>query len=130
MNYVTKTIAATTLSLSAAASFASPSALVTHNLTDVESNAFIVGTIPSNHPTKAYADGKVSWAEVRLACFGRTINGLCWAMIKMNTNTSHPIELGILNMSIETGEITPSHLSAGGYTMTVNGPGETTLSKD
>lgn len=119
-----------TLSLYAATALAAPKQLITHNTTDVESNAFVAGTIPSQHPTRPHSDGKVLWTAVKMACFGHTVNGKCSALIKMATNTGNAKEVGMLIMDINTGEITPQRLSANGYTITVNGPGETTIVKD
>jgi hypothetical protein len=121
---------AVTLSLIAAASFAAPKQLVTHNQTDYESNAFVAGTIPSQHPTKAHSDGKVFWAAVRVACIGHVVNGKCPALIRVATNTDNPIDLGSVELNLDTGEITPSTLHSNGFTMIVNGPGESTLIKD
>jgi hypothetical protein len=127
-----RTLVAVTLGLTTTALMASPRQLITHNMTDVESNAFVAGTIPSQHPAKAYSDSKVVWTEVRMACFGHTINGKCSALIKMGTgpNDSEIVDLGMVTLDLNTGIITPSTLSANGYTMTVNGPGETTLTKN
>jgi len=130
MNLIIKTITAAALSISASAALASPTMLLTHNMTGLESNAYINGSIPSNHPTKAYSDNKVFWTEVRIACFGRTVNGFCSAVIKMASNTPNPITLGTVAINIETGEIVPSQIRSNGYTLTVNAPGETTLNKD
>lgn len=127
MTKLSKKIAAISLAFVTTAAIASPKQLVTHNLTNVESNAFVAGTIPSQHPSKAHSDNKVMWAAVRMACFGHTVDNKCWAVIKMETNTTTPIELGTVTIDLTTGIITPSQLSAGGYTLIVNGPGETTL---
>jgi hypothetical protein len=105
-----------------------PKQLVTHNTTDVESNAFVDGSLPSRHPTKAHSDGIVHWLEVKMACFGHTTNGKCNALIVMKTNTPNPVAIGTVSMDLESGDITPKQLSANGYTITVNGPGETTIS--
>ena len=115
--------------ISTAAIAATPKQLVTHNYTDVESNAYIAGTIPSQHPTKAHSDGKVLWAAVRMACFGHTTNGKCSALIMMATDTASPIELGMVTIDLETGIITPTQLSANGYTFTALAPGETSLTQ-
>ena len=127
-----KVVSVLTLALCIATSalYASPKLLITHNTTDVESNAFIGGTIPSQHPTKAHSDNKVFWATVKLACFGHVINNKCPALIKMKTDTAAPLELGYVEMDLVTGIITPSELHANGYTMLVNGLGESTLIKD
>ena len=124
-----KTVTAITLGLATTAALASPKQLVTHNLTNVESNAFVAGTIPSQHPTHPQSDNKVMWAGVRLACFGHTTNGKCSALIKMATNTANPVDLGVVSIDLESGDITPKQITAYGYTMTVNGPGETTLTE-
>jgi hypothetical protein len=111
-------------------SFAAPKQLVTHNLTSVESNGFIDGVIPSQHPTKAHSENRVFWASVKLACYGRVVNNSCKALIKMGTDTPNPVDLGWLSLNLITGEITPTSLSGNGYHLEVNGPGETTLTEE
>jgi L-serine deaminase len=130
MNRLLKHITAGALGclFAATAIAAAPKQLITHNTTDLESNAFIDGTIPSTHPTKAHSDGKVFWTAVKMACFGHIIGGKCSAVIKMATNTAAPVVVGMVSMDLETGEITPKQVSGNGYKITVNGPGETTLS--
>ena len=132
MNRLIKTMLAVTLGLTTTTLIASPRQLITHNLTDVESNAFVAGTIPSQHPTKAFSDSKVVWTEVRMACFGHTVDGKCAALIKMATgpNDGGAVDLGTVTLDLNTGIITPSSISANGYTLTVNGPGETTITKN
>lgn len=130
MNKFTQYAAALTLGLAAGVTIAAPSKLITHNLTDVESNAFIAGAIPSPIPTKANTTNSVSWFIVKMACYGHTVDNKCPAMIKMATDTANPVELGMVYMDMDTGEITPAKLSANGYTLTVNGIAESTLSKD
>ena len=133
MNCFIKHTLGITLSLTTLIVMATPpKQLITHNNTDVESNAFVAGTIPSHHPTKAYSESKVGWSEVRLACYGHVVNGTCPALIKMATgpNDTNPVDLGMVSMDLNTGIITPSILTANGYTMIVNGPGETTLLKN
>ena len=120
-------LTALTLSLSASAALASPILLITHNMTDLESNAFVAGTIASRFPSKPHSDNKVSWVSVRMACFGHIVDGKCPALIKIGTNTASPIDLGTVIMDLNSGDITPKQLSAHGYTMLVTGPGETTL---
>ncbi len=120
--------ATATLSLFAATAIAvPPKQLITHNRTDVESNAFVAGTIPSQHPTRAHSDGVVFWAAVKMACFGHTNGDKCSALIKVATNTATPIDIGYVEMDIKTGDITPKQIIANGYTITVDGPGETTI---
>jgi len=130
MNCLLKPLSTLALSLFAVTALAAPKHLITHNNTDVESNAFVAGSIPSQHPTKAHSEGRVFWTAVKLACFGHSVNGKCTALIKMATNTPNPITLGTVTMDLATGEITPIQLSASGYTMTVNGPGETTITQN
>ena len=107
--------------------FAAPQYLITHNRTNVESDAYVDGIIPSGHPTKANSDGKVMWGLVKFVCFGHIVNNTCSALIKMETHTSHPVELGKVSMNLLTGDISPKSLVANGYAMTVNNPGEVTL---
>jgi len=107
--------------------YAAPKQLITHNKTSVESNAFIDGSIPSVYPTKAKSDNRVFWASVKLACYGRISNNICHALIKMKTDTANPIDLGWVSLNLASGEILPSSITANGYRLTVDGPGETTL---
>jgi hypothetical protein len=67
---------------------------------------------------------------VRIACFGHTVDGKCAALIKMATNTDSPITVGTVMMDISTGDISPKQVSGNGFTIIVNGPAETTVSKD
>lgn len=116
--------------LVATSAFAAPDYLITHNKTNVESNAY-VGGVPSPHPTHANSDGKVAWLAVQLACFKNTDSKQqCKAMIKMATNTSNPVELGVVSVNLQTGDINPKQLSKNGYTLTVNGPGEATVEQN
>ncbi len=122
---------AITLSLSSTLALAvPPKVLITHNETNLESNAFVAGTIPSQHPTKANSVSRVMWASVRMACFGHITNNKCPALIKLGTDTDHPVELGTVTVDLNTGEIAPKSLHANGYSMIVNGPAESTLRKD
>lgn len=131
MGRLNRLLMVTALTFTATAALATPpSMLVTHNTTDLDSNAFIEGTIPSNHPTRAHSDNRVSWLAVKMACFGHTQANKCPALIKVGTNTASPIDIGMVVMDLMTGDISPKQLSANGYTLIVNGPGETTLIKD
>ncbi len=109
---------------------ASPKQLITHNLTDRESNAFIEGTVPSPYPTKAHSVGKVFWASVRMSCFGHTVAEKCPALIRIGTNTDNPLDIGVVELNIETGEITPSVIHGNGYKLIVNGIAESTITVD
>ena len=131
MNRFIKHLTAGALGLFAATAMATPpKQLITHNTTDVESNAYIDGTIASQHPTKAHSDGMVFWLAVKMACFGHSTGGKCNALIVMETNTPNPVKVGTVTLDLESGDITPKQLSAYGYTVTVNGPGETTISSN
>ena len=122
-------ITAAALSLVAFSTLAAPpKQLITHNTTDLESNAYVDNLIPSRHPTKAHSDGKIFWTAVKLACFGHSVNGLCSATIYMGTNTPTPVAIGNVIVNLDTGDINPKQVSGHGYTITVNGPGETTIS--
>ncbi|CEK11303.1 hypothetical protein [Legionella hackeliae] len=129
MKQILKRLTISALALAATTALASPSYLVTHNKTDVESNAYVAGK-PSPHPTAANSDGKVSWYVVRMACYGHTDKNICKAVVKMATDTANPVDLGTVSLNIDTGEISPTRLSGNGYTLTVNGPGEATLTKN
>lgn len=130
MNLIIKSFSAVVLSISALSLFAAPTHLTTHNNTDSESNAFIAGTIPSPYPTTAHSTRQIYWNLVKLACYGHISNGKCPAVVKVATNTSQPLEIGTVQMDLSSGDISPKQLSAHGYILTVNGPGETTLSKE
>ncbi len=122
-------LTAVTIILGTSAVAASPLYLITNNTTDVASNAYVGGVRPSTHPTLPRSQGKVHWAVVRMACYNHNKNGKCSALIKMATNTANPVDLGVMTIDIETGEITPAEgLHANGYRLVVNGPGNTTLS--
>ncbi len=114
-------------------SFSAPAFLLTHNFTDSDSNAYIItrdgGVIPSIYPTKSHSTSKVYWNMVKLACHGHSLGNLCSAMIKMDINSATPIEIGVVTMDLITGEILPKTLSAHGYTVTINGLAETTLTR-
>lgn len=130
MNSLLKSISALVVSFSAASALAAPQFLTTHNHTDVESNAFVAGTIPSIHPTPAHQTRDVYWNMVRLACYGNMVDGRCPALIMMATDTNNPIALGWVYMDLDTGDISPKYVTGGGYTITVNGPGEATVTKN
>lgn len=119
------------LSLLASSALAAPRHLVTHNLTNLESNAYIAGEIPSTMPTAPLSTNVVTWFTVKMVCFGHTTpDGLCPATIKMATNTANPITIGNVYLNLNTGQISPSKISANGYSLTVNGLGEATLTKE
>lgn len=130
MRSMLKNISALALSLATTAALAAPAYFITHNQTDVESNAYVLGVVPSPRPTAANSEGKVSWNVVKLACAIYSSEGVCTALVKMATNTPNPVELGYVSLNVDTGDLSPKELRAGGYTLMVNGPGEVTLMKD
>ncbi len=130
MKLMLKSLTAAALVFSAVTAMAAPVYLITHNETDVESNAFVAGSIPSPYPTPARSTRNVYWNMVRIACYGHSTNGKCVAVIKMASNTAQPVDLGTVTMDLDSGDISPKTLSANGYTFTVNGPAEATLTKN
>jgi hypothetical protein len=130
MSRFTQLAAALTVGFLTSTAIAAPQSLIIHNLTNVESNAYVAGIYPSPSPTKPNTTSQISWYVVKLACFGHTTEGKCPALVKMATDTANPVELGTVSLDLESGEITPSRLSANGYTLTVDGPGEATLSNN
>ena len=133
MQPVCKIFASVALIVSSFSTFASPKQLITHNLTELESNAYVAGTIPSRYPSRANSDNHVNWLEVRMACFGNISNNKCPALIRLGTGPNDggtPMDLGFVTMDLNNGTITPHELHAYGYTFIVNGPGETTIMKD
>ena len=130
MKLMLRSLSAITLSLSSIVVFAIPPAhLITHNKTEHESNAYIENA-PSPYPTRAGKTNKVLWNLVRMACYGHTKGNKCSAVIKMASNTKHPIVLGTVTMDLDSGDITPKILSANGYTATVTSLGTTVITKD
>ena len=133
MKFLSKPYAIFLLILSSSSSFASPKQLITHNHTNLESNAYVAGTIPSRYPSHANSDNRINWVEVRMACFGHITNGKCPALIRLGTGPNDggtPMDLGFVTMDLNSGAITPNVIHAYGYTFTVNAPGETTIEKD
>ncbi len=114
----------------ATTAISSPVVFITHNTTDFESNAYVAGTIKSHYPSKPHTDNKVSWVSIKMACFGHMTDSKCPAIIKMATNTANPIDIGLMTMDVNTGEISPKQISGNGFTIIVNGPGETTIVKN
>ena len=116
--------------IAATAIAAPPRQLITHNRTNYQSNGYVAGVIPSQHPTQPQSDGVVYWAAVKMACFGHIENNRCSAIIMMASDTDHPIPVGTLTMDLGNGDIEPKQLSGNGFTITVNGPAETTITQN
>jgi hypothetical protein len=108
---------------------APPSVLITTNNTDVKSNAYIDGTIPSLYPTNAKSNRSVSWIAVSLACQGHIKDNLCKALVKMDIDSVNPIELGEVTLNMKTGEILPTKIINNGYQLEVIGLGKIELSQ-
>lgn len=132
MNRFVNAAIAVTFGLATSVAGAAGMALITHNKTDMISKAMIDGSIPSTHPALPQKDTKISWAEVRLVCGPRLdAAGLCHALVKMiSPSNGSEFDLGWVYMNIDNGDITPKTLTANGYTLTVNGPAETTITKN
>lgn len=133
MKKAVKTLAACAMVLYAGLSLAdfAPSLAIAHNKTlNMEANAFLDGTQASPMPIAPNSTLQVSWFFLMLGCSGHTTDNWCPALIKVGTNTSSPISMGYMKVHMQTGEITPKELHAGGYSVYVNGPGEVTLVKD
>lgn len=130
MNLMSKMSTLLFCCLSTATALATPTKFITHNTTDVESNVFIGGKIPSPYPTEAHSTSSVGWNMVRIGCTKHTTNGKCKAIVKVATDTDTPIELGMMTMDLESGDVSPNSLSAQGYTLTVTGVAEVTLTKN
>src|SRR5215204_2209385 len=106
MNLICRGITSLVLCFSASLAFATfveptPKNLITHNLTDVQSNAYVnvqagKGSVPSAHPTNKNSNGSVAWYLVRAACYLYAKNDLCEAEIRMATDTPNPISLGVV----------------------------------
>ena len=129
MSYFSKFFTAAALALPLSVVHAAPTYLITHNNTDVESNAYIDGTRPSPCPSKAHDTNTVAWIIVQMACLSKASTGKCTAVIKMETNTKTPVTVGTVELTLADGTIQPQSLVANGYRMTVNGPAEITLDK-
>lgn len=131
MKKILTTLTLTALTLTMSSAFASPKKLVIHNQTNVDSCAYVAGEVPPRHPARANCTNYISWTEVRIACLGRTLaNKTCPAVIKMNINTPNVTDLGVVYLNVDTGEISPKVLHGNGFKLTVNGPGEATLTYD
>ena len=130
MKFMLKSLSAITLNLLAATALAAPAYLTTHNNTDLESKAYIAGIVPSPYGTPAHDTHKIYWTTVRMICHPYKTNEKCTALVKVGTDTNNPIDIGYVTLDLATGDINPKQLSNNGYTITVNGPGEATISKD
>lgn len=130
MKRITQYLTALTLGLAATTSFAAPQYLITNNLTNVESNAFIDGVYPSSSPSKANSVNMVPWFVVQLACYHHSIGRQCPATLKMATDTPTPIDLANVQINLDTGAVTVlSSNSDTNYKLSVNGIANVTLSE-
>ncbi|MGQ3889788.1 hypothetical protein ACQUW5_12255 [Legionella sp. CNM-1927-20] len=113
-------------SLFTAELLAAPKAMITHNLTDTTTNAYVDG-VPAPEPAGPYATTKVPWTIVKIGCSKHKEEGVCPAVIKMDIDSSSPIIVGTLYVDLESGVIMPAKISANGFTVEVNAPGEITV---
>ncbi|GGI80283.1 hypothetical protein [Legionella impletisoli] len=129
MSRFTKALIGASLSLAAAASFAlPPTELVSHNNTDVSSQAYLGPNLDiPQQPTAPGAVKRVSWVSVRILCMNTPKPGICPAKIALNTTPQ--TTLGVVELNLATGDINPKVLSANGYKMTVIKPGEIAFTK-
>lgn len=123
-----KRLTALFLTLFATATFAVPQYLIINNTTNVESNAYIANAYPSSMPSKPKAVNRVPWFVVQMACYRHTEGRQCPATIKMETNTSNPVDLAYVQLNLDTGAITVLSVVNPKYVLTVNGLAQVTLS--
>ncbi|KTC75993.1 hypothetical protein Lbir_0062 [Legionella birminghamensis] len=117
------------LGLSSPSVLASPEHMIIHNKTDLISNAF-VDEMPGPRPTLAHSTSRVLWFIVQTGCRKHKAEGICPAVIKMGIDRDKPILVGTLYIDISSGEITPARISANGFNVDVDAPGEITISED
>jgi hypothetical protein len=131
MKKLVQTLVSTALVTWATSTFAAPPRfLLTNNMTDYTAGAYVNGTVPPQHPTLPNSKGKVYWGLISIACHSFIVDGKCPALVKLGQNNQYPIEIGYVYLDMNTGEITPKVINNNGFTLTVNGPGETTITQD
>lgn len=108
---------------------ATPKAFITHNLTNTTTNVYVDGVAAPN-PAMPSATTKVSWFIVKTGCQKHKEEGVCPAIIKMDIEKDIPVEVGTLNVDLESGVITPSRISGNGFVVIVNAPGEITVTAE
>jgi hypothetical protein len=100
--------------------------MIMHNLTNLTTNAY-VDEMEGPKPALPHSTIKVPWFMVKTGCFKHKDEGICPAVIKMDIDSDTPIVVGTLYVDLETGTITPSQISANGFTVKVNAPGEVSV---
>ncbi len=120
--------ALTTVITFTANAFTPPKAFITHNLTNTTTNAY-VDEVAAPNPAMPNSTTKISWFIVKTGCQKHKAD-FCPAVIKMDIESDAPVEVGTLYLELESGIITPSKISANGYTVTVNAPGEITVTTE
>ena len=131
MKKLISTVLSTALITASTLTFAAPPRyLLTNNMTEYTAGAYVNGTVPPQHPTAPHTKGKVYWGLINISCHAYVVNGKCPALVKLGHNNEYPIEVGYVYLDMNTGEITPKVINHNGFTITVNGPGETTITKD
>ncbi|KTD63879.1 hypothetical protein [Legionella spiritensis] len=108
---------------------ASPKAMVTHNQTSMTTNAYVDG-VAAPKPAMPHSTTSVPWFFVKAGCDKHVGDGICPAVIKMNIDSDSPIEVGTLYVDLHSGVISPAEISAHGFTITVNAPGEITVMEE
>lgn len=109
--------------------FATPKAFITHNLTNKTTNVY-VDEVAAPNPAMPSETSKVAWFIVKAGCQKHKNEGVCPAVIKMDIENDFPIEVGTLNVDLESGVITPSRISGNGFVVNVNAPGEITVTAE
>ncbi|WP_419421287.1 hypothetical protein ACNVED_15570 (plasmid) [Legionella sp. D16C41] len=105
---------------------ASPQAMITHNLTTTTTNAYVDG-MAAPEPAAPNSTTRVPWHIVKLGCHKHRTEGVCPAVIKMDIDSDSAIEIGTLYVNLDNGVITPAKISAHGFAVYVNAPGEITV---
>ena len=109
---------------------AEPMYYVTHNRTDFETKTLIASDNPIFFSTPEHSSSKIDWWMLQHRCETLLMNHTCKVLLKAETNSNHPVELGVLTIDLKYGEIYPKYLSANGYSVSVIGIGEIHIYKN
>lgn len=124
--YLKKLALASSIVLASFSTHAAPSYLITDNQTDAVSNAKVNG-FWSPHPSAAHTVNKVAWGKVEIICMW---SSTCKAGIYMNPKEKNEVYVGDLTLNTRTGDVSPSSISAKGYTVEVTGTATTKITYD
>ncbi len=116
--------------LTCAQIFAAPSYYTTHNRSSSETQLSVSETRSYSFKTAAKSSTKIEWWLLQLACYGQTRPHQCKAVIQAETNSAHPVRIGMLTIDMKSGELFPKYNSNNGYTMSVIGAGEVHIYKN